>query len=312
MQHLITSSEAVAKFCEQFFLKNPVLYAAAGTVQLHHLIGDEVGKVSSSGVLVGVDGRQYVLTVLHGAIEDIGLLGREVSTGQVGVKPIGKYPVYARQSLNKDGGRGDPIVDFTFFPLPDNFVPIRNLASESESAGAKSVLSNEFEIQELPIIPIEGIDRVNCCCGGALPKPKSPELGTESIFNFVHGLVFNPQKSDDTYWYFDVPKELESGDLDLSGMSGAPIFNESGIPIALLCGDCTKDEQGNSIPRQFWGVSMNHAIGLTNETLHGCLEKFGNLPFDKKIKVATNACDLSSHFYANTSDLLWQFSQNSK
>ena len=94
------------------------------TVQLFW-VRDNDCKVDASGCLISFGNRQYVMTVLHGVSDEIALLGRNVKTGEKGLWPIGRYPIVANTRMTRCPDRGDPVVDFTFFPVKDDICPIR-------------------------------------------------------------------------------------------------------------------------------------------------------------------------------------------
>lgn len=240
------------------------------TVQLFW-VKDNDCKVDASGCLISFANRQYVMTVLHGVSEEIALLGRNVKTGEKGLWPIGRYPIVANTRITRCPDRGDPVVDFTFFPVADDICPIRQYALSDYSQ------EGEFDIVKLPVLPIIGLDKGDeFFYGGGLPIPG--DCLDRYQFRTINGLHFDRCESD--YLYFDVPRELSKERPDLSGMSGAPIFDGNGIPVGLVCGGCDENERF-----QIWGICMNKAVQIMGDVLTQKMPSLNDVPVVFKDKI---------------------------
>lgn len=230
--------------------ENALNFLQRRTAQMYWVAEDlDNPIVASSGCIVTFEDRRYVMTVLHGASEEIGLLGRDVTTNEIELRKIGRFPVVANTKMPIGSDRGDPVVDFTFYPLADTFVPVRKWELDDYSQeGCFDIVQPAY----LPILELNKEDEY--FCGGGLPI--SDDVLDRFQFKGVKGLRFDRCEFD--YLYFNVQESLQGELSDLAGMSGAPIFDGNGIPVGLLCGGYNG---------QLWGICINRAIKILGDVL---------------------------------------------
>lgn len=295
------TAEMIAAECRRIFQSNPHNYIASSTVQFHLIVDGMVGKVTSSGAIISVRGQRYIVTVLHGFDNNVGMLCKELSSGRVAIVEPKRYPVFLSQKLRDDGGRGDPFVDFTFFPLQEGYIPIRKM--RFVDTGQETC----FDIRELPILPIEVLANAPLySLGGATPHSDSdtePYAEFRCIFR-----ISNISTKQEPYVYFStVGSTIESG-VKYNGLSGAPILDENGVPVALMCGPCNEDARGNKIPMLFWGIAINYAVHMIESETTNDIPKFKTMTDEEKDALAKRAIELGSYFYDNDyeiKNMLW-------
>jgi len=272
----------------------PSEYIARSTVQFHWMIDGHAGNVASCGAIISVRGKKYVVTVLHGQDDDSGMLCHERATNQTYFYLPHRYPVIAFKSPdNNDGKRGDPVVDFTFFPLPNDYAPIRNIGSIC------------YTINDVPVSFSAGLPMTaSYSVGGAVPVLNS---GTSTLAEFktVEGIAPDTAGPRPYLYFSTTGSSIEPG-FDYNGLSGAPIINEQGEAVALLCGSCDEDDSGQKVPRRFWGVDIAHAFGLIVSIEDGFIPNFRDLPDDLRLNMAQRAVE--SYFYDDTEirDMFWK------
>lgn len=269
---------------------------ASITVQFHLIVKDAPGIVSSSGAIITALGQKYVVTVLHGIEDGVGILCMELKSWRPAlVKPC-MCPVILSRKLESDGLRGDPFVDFTFFQLPDGYMPIRRIETQN------------FFIREIPVLPIRTLDNaLRYSLGGAIPCGVSG-LDSTSVFKVISGLSYIATDSEPYVYFSTANSSIEPG-ISYEGLSGAPIVNENGVPVALLCGPCDEDQDGKKVPRRLWGVSLTKAIEFIKserlKTMTNCMD----LPEEERLQLAQRALELGSYFYDNdyeVKNMLWK------
>ena len=252
--------------------ENALNFLQRRTVQMYWASKDlDNPIVASSGCIVTFEGKRYVMTVLHGASEEIGLLGRDATSDEIGLWKIGRFPVVVNTKMRIGSDRGDPVVDFTFYPLADTIVPIRQWAFDDYSQ------EGHFDIVQPTYLPILELNKVDqFFCGGGLPI--SDDVLDRYQFKGVKGLSVDRCEFD--YLYFNVQESLQGKLSNLSGMSGAPIFDGNGIPIGLLCGGYNG---------QLWGICINRAIKILGDVLCQRMSTLDGVSCDLKEQLKKSA-----------------------
>lgn len=167
---------------KQQFQSDPHEYIASHTLQFHVVVDGQCGKVASSGAIISVDGKRYVVTVLHGLSENVGMLCIERKSNRTLIVMPENYPVITSNKLMDDGKRGDPLVDFTFFPLSDDYIPIRKVRFECPDR------TRCFRIKELPVCKINALPKeADYSLGGSIPNSDS-DADSFALFAEITGL----------------------------------------------------------------------------------------------------------------------------
>ena len=128
------------------------------------------------------------------------------------------------------------------------------------------------------------------------------------MFKVISGLSYIATDSEPYVYFSTANSSIEPG-ISYEGLSGAPIVNENGVPVALLCGPCDEDQDGEKVPRRLWGVSLTKAIEFIKserlKTMTNCMD----LPEEERLQLAQRALELGSYFYDNdyeVKNMLWK------
>lgn len=214
------------------------------SVQLVRLNGQGLPNGSASGCLIDYFGKRLLLTVSHAtgdqanwAIQQKYVPGKGTCNYQ-----LGALNFLARATLSKPKLED---VDFSYVEVLSDFCAFRQEIEIPENS-VKSETPIHVHSSSLMDEPDE--NEQFGFCGMVMPTAESHfgqnyfggELRIYDCLRFL--------RTEDNYHFFQLPF-AHPGHEHFKGCSGAPILDETGALVALVCGGCEKTNE-------IWGISV--------------------------------------------------------
>lgn len=215
------------------------------SVQLVRLKGEGVPNGVASGCLVDYCGRRLVLSVSHATGDQ---LNWAIQLRYVpGQRCTEAHQIGSMNFLSKGvlGQSGLTDVDFAYAEVPADLVALRQ---DVDSATGRVLSQTPIDAHALTPSSEPNPDREFGFCGMVKPdlqqRGDQMELGGE--LRVYRKLTFS--RTDGDYHYFKLPFPHPGHD-HFQGCSGAPILDEAGTVVALVCGGCAAHDE-------LWGISL--------------------------------------------------------
>lgn len=205
------------------------LYGA--TVQVYNLNDENLPVGSGSGLLVRVRNKKIILTVSH-LLNGGGRIGvhlRHDANGSTCFVPAD----FGRLCMANLRTKAINDLDFLYFVLPQDVDVMRTSVIPIE--GKQQIPNVEFEEDELDV-EIQSTDHFSFT--GVIQSQYIS--GPRNDVKYLSGTLqmhreLTLRSNDYPYIVFNLPYDNHPGHKWFRGCSGAPILNQNGKPVALVC-----------------------------------------------------------------------------
>ena len=276
-----------------------------------------------SGILLINNGGQYLFTALHNALLWARCIqGDLVPMNCCPMMPGGSYSMKNQLTdkfrlikdshLHEDAHTGAPYLDISFTEVPNkpyyrwegNARVIDNCIGNIES---KKYELRKFPVADLMKRPTNeatlGKGHFSFC---ATVNPNdtnyrvsgTPVVSIDALY--IPDLTFKCLDGD-YYIKFETPKPVDQYHISFSGSSGAPILDDEGFPIALVCGG--EDGKGNE--RVVRAIRLDSVLNRLSNFTGSCVSSLSCV--DLESTISSNQEEIMSILRGMLDDDQWAF-----